>query len=134
MVKTLKTGIIILIAAVTISCNKKESAIKEVSQNFLNAYLRADFDSAATFCTPELISGQIDSLKAPLMSLDSVSKDILVKRLDSISSEIVSVEGKHKKDSIKVTYKVIQEGSKEIVNSLVVVKAGESWKIGKLAE
>ena len=63
MVKTFKAVIIILIAAATISCDKKESAIKEVSQNFLNAYLRADFDSAATFCTPELLSGKIDSLK-----------------------------------------------------------------------
>lgn len=125
---------IILIALSTLSCNKKESEIKQTTQSFLDAYLKADFDSAAIFCTPELISETIDSLKIPLQQLDSASREILDKKLDSISAEIVSVDGKHKKDSIKVTYKVIGGVEKEILNSLVVVKAGETWKIAKLAK
>lgn len=134
MVNTFKALMIILIALSTLSCNKKESEIKQTTQSFLDAYLKADFDSAAIFCTPELISETIDSLKIPLQQLDSASREILDKKLDSISAEIVSVEGKHKKDSIKVTYKVIGGVEKEILNSLVVVKAGETWKIAKLAK
>lgn len=134
MVNTFKALMIILIALSTLSCNKKESEIKQTTQSFLDAYLKADFDSAAIFCTPELISETIDSLKIPLQQLDSASREILDKKLDSISAEIVSVDGKHKKDSIKVTYKVIGGVEKEILNSLVVVKAGETWKIAKLAK
>lgn len=133
MKRKITTISFILLMLITASCNKNETAIRETAEGFLNAYLKADFDSAATFCTQELINEKIDSLKIPIQELDSVSKEILFKKLDSIKSEVVSIEKLHKKDSIKVTYKVIQGNQlKDLTNTMIVVKSGEFWKIGKL--
>ncbi len=134
MVKIVRSIAVLLIVLVTVSCNKRESAIKQTTQAFLNCFLKANFDSAAIYCTPELTGAKFDSLKAPMNNLDSVSREILLRKLELFSAEIISIEKKHKDDSVKVTYRIIQKGSKDIINSLIVVKSGENWKIGKFAE
>jgi hypothetical protein len=118
-----------------ISCGREESAIRESAQNFLDLYLKADFDSAAKFCTPELIAGKLDSVRRPAEALDSGAAEIFRRQLAGIRAEIVSVEKRHKADSIKVTFKLLSDSDKKEESSLLImVKSGEIWKVGKLGQ
>ena len=128
-----------MIAAVLISvvsCGSRESAVKDTAQKFLDAFFKADFDSAAKLCTPALVAGKFDSLKAPMAGLDSAAKEIFLKQLSTMKPEVLSVEKRHGKDSVDVKYKItVPEGqSKEITNTLTVVKDGDIWKVAKFAE
>lgn len=112
------------------SCNKEENEIKETADLFLKSFLTITPDSASKYCTPEFISSEIDSLKIPIDKLDSGAKEMLKKQLVEVVSEVLTVEKRHGKDSVRVNFSISRPGSEpDKENTLILVKQGEVWKV-----
>ncbi len=134
--KKTSTFLVLVLFVITLnSCGGRETQIRDTAQGFLDSYLSAQFDSAAKFCTPELLSSGLDSMSAPFAGLDSAALELFKRQIAGLHPEIISVEKRLKKDSIEVKYKITTDSNREETKGvLTVVKTGDSWKVGKLGE
>jgi hypothetical protein len=100
------------------SCSVKEKQIVSVAEDFLELYFKTAYDSAATYCTPEL------------ENLEEGVREMIVKQTASIRQEIVSVEEANSKDSVNLKYKVyLPSFPNGIDNKMLLVKMGDNWLV-----
>lgn len=109
------------------SCSVKEKKIVSVAEDFLELYFKTDYDSAATYCTPELAEELRGSVKS-IENLEAGVREMIVKQTASIRQEIVSVEEANSKDSVNLKYKVyLPSFPNGIDNKMLLVKMGDNW-------
>lgn len=133
--KYLKTWVLLISAVLMIaSCTNREKEIAAHTKAFLDAYFNIDYKAASGFCTKELGSELIGSLKS-LDSLEPSVRAMLEKQSKEAKTEIISIKADNNKDTAKVLYKVILPSfPKGIENTLSLVKMDKKWWVVALGD
>ncbi len=131
--------LLLIAAALSGSCSGGPTA-QDAAKGFLDAYLSADFNKAADYCTVKL-SGD---LKEALKEIESLSEPLKLQISSSagrFSSRIEEVKKKGKGDTVTVYYSItetftdstLHPGSEIIKSTLSVIKDSTgTWKVAKL--
>lgn len=129
-IKTLITTLVIICS--TLSCKNGEEAGKQVASKFLESYFRAQYDTAASLCTPSLAEELKGSLKS-LNSLDSSVQKLVYENAKNISFKITSMQKCPTQDSLIVEYLLLLPNiSKEIENRMILTKEQKGWQVARL--
>ena len=116
---------------------------EESATAFLNAYLSADYATAAAMCTGELSAFLNESVKEFEALPDSV-KSIIKRHTSYMTPHVDSIARTGSQDTLVVCYTIVKNDpadtlatgtAEQLINSrLSIVKEGEEWKVAALNE
>jgi len=116
----------------TSSCANVEEDLTLKTQDFLNAYFNAEYQKAGSFCTDSLgleLAKSSDSFN----SLEPTIKEMVLKQVQAVKTEVISVEKNSSKDTVLVKYRVVLPSFPNGVdNNLSFVKVNKEWKVASL--
>lgn len=121
-----------------VSCSNKANQAQECAQNFLDAFLANDFETAVESCSENFrpgFSATIDNFR----NLDESIKEIIRSECAKYRAEITSVERINESDTFQVAYTIvkvqpdtlskIKEGA---INSTLMVVGGKVEQLNRL--
>ena len=121
-----------VVALILITCTKKEELIMQNAKLFLDAYFKTDYNAASQLCTKSLGDELLISLR-DFDNMESGVKDVLMRQIKEVKTEILNVDSKSNKDTARITYKIFTPTVPAgIEKSLSMVKVGKEWKVGEL--
>ncbi|MEF9985573.1 MAG: hypothetical protein RSC28_06165 [Bacteroidales bacterium] len=123
------------------SCKSDKPQPKNVASEFLGAYLSADFNKAASYCTPKLS----EELKLAVKEIENLNES-LKKQITTSTAEFVPQIGEIEKigkgDTLIVNYRIVKSSPDSTLDANVadVIKSSISlvkdeivgWKVLKL--
>lgn len=113
-------------------CSDYKEDIKVKTSEFLSAYFAGDYEKAVTFCTDSLGS-EVTKILSGFESLDPSTREMVIKQVSSLTTQITSVEKSDNKDTIKVNYKVLRPHTTEGADkTLSFIKQEKEWKVARL--
>lgn len=124
----------------TMSCKSDVQKPENVATDFLTAYLAADFNKAAGFCTNKL-SEELKEAVKEIENLDEPLKKQIQASTAAFAPQINDIEKLGKGDTLIVNYSVVSKGidstsnivADVIKSSLTVVRDDVvGWKVLKL--
>ncbi|MEG0517373.1 MAG: hypothetical protein RR555_00710 [Bacteroidales bacterium] len=124
----------------TISCKPAGEKPENVATDFLTAYLAADFNKAAGFCTNQL-SGELKEAVKEIENLDEPLKKQIQASTATFAPQIDKIEKLGKGDTLIINYSVVSkdiDSTSNIVadvikSSLMIVRVDAAgWKVLKL--
>jgi hypothetical protein len=124
----------------TTSCKSDAEKPENVATDFLTAYLAADFNKAAGFCTDQL-SGELKEAVKEIENLDEPLKKQIQASTAAFAPQIGEIEKLGKGDTLIVNYSVVSKGidstsnivADVIKSSLMIVRVDAvGWKVLKL--
>lgn len=121
------------------ACSPKGPEPEQVTQEFLNAYLTADFSKAATYCT-EKISGELQEAVKEINNLSEPLKKHITECAGKFTSRVDHIEKLGKGDTLLINYSILENGADStlaesgiISSSLSLIKDNSGgWKVAKL--
>ena len=129
-------------AAFLTGCNKGPKP-EESATEFLNAYLSADYTTAAAMCTEKLSAFLNESVKEFEALPDSV-KSIIKRHTSYLTPHVDSIAATGSRDTLVICYTIVKNdpadtlatgSAEQLINSrLSIVKEGEEWKVAALNE
>jgi hypothetical protein len=125
-------SLVILSVFFVASCNRVEKTAELKAKEFLDAFFKIDYNTAALLCTEELAQELTASLKS-IESLDVGVREMVIKQTSEVKTQIKSVDTDSKKDTVIVTYRVILPSFPNgIENTLSLSKIDKEWKVVEL--
>lgn len=98
-------------------------------ETFLDAYFKTDYNAASQLCTKSLGDELLISLR-DFDNMESGVKDVLMRQIKEVKTEILNVDSKSNKDTARITYKIFTPTVPAgIEKSLSMVKVGKEWKV-----
>lgn len=131
--RIVKLATVVLSALLIISaCSNVEEDLTIKTQEFLKAYFNAEYQKAGSFCTDSLGVELAKSMES-FNSLEPSIKEMVLKQVQDVKTEIVSVDRKSSKDTVFVKYRVVLPSFPNGVdNNLSFVKIDKEWKVASL--
>lgn len=122
----------VMVVFLVLSCNSADKKAEQIAIQFLDAYFKIDYNTAAGFCSTELAEELGSSLKS-IESLEDGIRDMIIKQTSELKTQIVSVDSESRKDTVIVAYKVLlPDFPNGIENKLLLSKIEKEWKIVEL--
>lgn len=133
------TGRISRLAAVVLSallftsaCTNVEEELTLKTQEFLKAYFNAEYQKAGSFCTDSLGVELAKSMEG-FNSLEPSIKEMVLKQVQDVKTEVISIDKKSSDDTVFVKYRVVLPSFPNGVdNNLLFVKIDKEWKVASL--
>lgn len=128
------------IAIVAIIGCSNDQKPESVATDFLKAYFETDYSKAASYCTPSLGEELVKAVEE-LENLSPEVKELMKRHTANYQPEITSVEEPKGKDTVIVSYSIINRpqadstatgGTVVIEKQLSLVKSGEGWSVAAL--
>ncbi len=138
--KRIQTILFSVIAAVAIIGCSNDQKPESVATDFLKAYFETDYSKAASYCTPSLGEELVKAVEE-LENLSPEVKELMKRHTANYQPEIISVEEPKGKDTVIVSYSIINRpqadstatgGTVVIEKQLSLVKSGEGWSVAAL--
>jgi hypothetical protein len=134
MTRTVFRPAIIALSALLLilSCANVEEDLTLKTQDFLKAYFSADYQKAGSFCTDSLGMELAKSAES-FNSLEPSIKEMVLKQVEAVKTEVISIEKSASKDTLYVKYRVLLPSFPNgLDNNLSFVKVNKEWKVASL--
>ena len=129
---------LLLVVAITLAmgCSNKEEQAQVCAQQFLDAFLANEYDSAAKLCTDDF-KDEFTRATEDYRNLSDDIKALLVEQCNSYKAVVTSVERINSSDTFVVNYNIVKPAAdsaafeKGIISSSLKIVDGKVQQLNK---